>query len=162
MNPPKKSFSHTAFLSISAMLILLGAGHINSAIAKPLKATYASTARSDVQRDVEGYAASICLTKLKEGVISAQDTAFLNQQGQRWGSIIAQRSSGDIEHFFKLLPVIEAAMAIMPVTLVKGDGPVDQAPQSAGLSYCAEIIDAPKVRASIDKAIAKLKPAYKK
>jgi hypothetical protein len=159
MNWYKKSFSYTAFLSISAILILLGAGHINSALAKSAKT---SSTRSDVQRDVEGYAVSICLTKLKEGVISAQDTAFLNQQGQRWGSIIAQRSSGDIEHFFKLLPVIEAAMATMPVAQVQGDGPFDERSHHAAVFYCGEIIDAPNVRASIDKAIAKLKPAYKK
>jgi hypothetical protein len=159
MSPLKKSFSKAAYWPVSAMLVLSSLAHASSAVAKPVKT---STTRSDVQRDVEGYAASICLTKLKEGVISAQDTSFLNQQGQHWGDIIVQRSRGDIEHFLKLLPVIEATMATMPVTLVKGDGPGDQAPQSAGLPYCAEIIDAPKVRASIDKAIARLKPAYKK
>jgi hypothetical protein len=161
MNWYKKSFSYTAFLSISAILILLGAGHINSALAKSAKT---SSTRSDVQRDVEGYAVSSCLMTLKqkEGVISAKDAEFLNQQGQYGVDIVIQRGEGDVETLFMVGPLVQAAMETKPISMVQGDGPFDERSHHAAIFYCVEIIDAPKVRASIDKAIAKLKPAYKK
>jgi hypothetical protein len=161
MELSKKFSRYAVFLSLSSTLLLSSLAHTNSAIAKPAKT---STTRSDVQRDVEGYAISSCLMNLKQkvGIISAQDTAFLNQQGQHGVNIIIQRGEGDVETLFMVGRLVQATMATMPVTQVQGDGPMDERSHHAAIFYCAEIIDVPKVRASIDTAIAKLRSAYKK
>ncbi len=146
----------------SAVILLMGCTNIASALEKPAPSVKAPASRSDVRRDVEGYASSACLTNISAADFSAQDVAFLKQQGEFWGSIIVERSKGDIEHLIGLIPVIQSAMSEMPMTMVKRDGPEDQAAQPASIFYCSEIIDNPKVRISIEKTIKKLTPFYKK
>jgi hypothetical protein len=108
--------------------------------------------RSDVQRDVEGYAISSCLVSQKD--------AYLKEQGDGWASAIVQRSHGDIDHFKKVADTVSTEMAQGHLAVIRVDGepPRDK---ELPLLTCEEIIDAPRVREAIDKAVRKLAPAYR-
>jgi hypothetical protein len=67
--------------------------------------------RSDVQRDVEGYAISSCLTSQKD--------AYLKDQGDGWASVIVQRSHGDIEHFKKVADAVNSEVAEGHVAVIR-------------------------------------------
>lgn len=110
-------------------------------------------ARSEVQRDVEGYAIATCLTK--------QSEPYLKDQGDAWASVIVQRSHGDLDPFHAVQEAVEAELKKGFVPAV----PNEQDPKHSKLVpvlYCAEIIDEPSVRPAIDKAIKKLTPAYRR
>lgn len=110
-------------------------------------------ARSDVQRDVEGYAVASCLIKQKE--------PLLKEQGALWADSIVQRSHGDIEGFRTVAEAVDASVAQKPVPQARRESdPMHAAP--VPVSFCAEIIDDPPIRAAIDKAIKKLTPAYRR
>ncbi len=109
--------------------------------------------RSDVQRDVEGYAVASCLMK--------QSEAYLRDQGALWADAIVQRSHGDIEAFRGVADAVAAAVARKPVPFARREGdPMHSAP--VPVPFCAEIIDDPPVRAAIDQAVKKLTPAYRR
>jgi hypothetical protein len=109
--------------------------------------------RSDVQRDVEGYAVASCLIKQKE--------PYLKDQGALWADGIVQRSHGDIEDFRSVADAVEADIAQKPMALARRESdPMHAVP--VPVPYCAEIVDDPAVRAAIDKAIKKLTPAYRR
>lgn len=109
--------------------------------------------RGPVQRDVEGYAIAACLT--------AQQPAYLKDQGDGWASNIVQRGSGDIEILTALATVVRAEIAggTMPVAR---DDAAPMATKPLPVQYCAEIIDTPRVRDAIKKTIRQLAPAYRK
>jgi len=110
-------------------------------------------ARSNVQRDVEGYAVATCLLKQQE--------PFLKDQGALWADGIVQRSHGDIEDFRSVADAVDADIAKKPMAMARRESdPMHAAP--VPVPYCAEIIDDPSVRAAIDKAIKKLTPAYRR
>ncbi len=110
-------------------------------------------ARSDVQRDVEGYAVASCLMKQKE--------PLLKDQGALWADGIVQRSHGDIEDFRGIAEAVDADVAQKPVPQARRESdPMHATP--VPVPFCAEIIDDPPVRAAIDKAIKKLMPAYRR
>jgi hypothetical protein len=110
-------------------------------------------ARSDVQRDVEGYAVASCLIKQKE--------PLLKDQGALWADGIVQRSHGDIEDFRSVAEAVVADVAQRPMPQARRESdPMHAAP--IPVPFCAEIIDDPPVRAAIDKAIKKLTPAYRR
>jgi hypothetical protein len=108
--------------------------------------------RSDVQRDVEGYAASSCLTSQKD--------AYLKDQGDGWASVIVQRSHGDIEHFKKVADAVNTEVAQGHVAVMRVESDPAHGKELPVLT-CVEIIDAPRVREAIDKAIKKLAPTYR-
>ena len=100
-------------------------------------------ARSDVQRDVEGYAVASCLMKQKE--------LLLKDQGALWANGIVQRSHGDIEDFRSVADAVDADVAQKPVPQARRESdPMHAAP--VPVPFCAEIIDDPPVRGAIDKA----------
>ena len=110
-------------------------------------------ARSDVQRDVEGYAVASCLIKQKE--------PLLKDQGALWADGIVQRSHGDIEDFRSVADAVDADVAQKPLPQARRESdPMHAAP--VPVPFCAEIIDDAPVRAAIDKAIKKLAPAYRR
>jgi hypothetical protein len=112
----------------------------------------AACARSDVQRDVEGYAVASCLMKQKE--------PLLKDQGALWADGIVQRSHGNIEDFRSVADAVDAEVAQKPVPQARRESdPTHSA--SVPVPFCAEIIDDPPVRAAIDKAVRKLTPAYR-
>jgi len=110
-------------------------------------------ARSNVQRDVEGYAVASCLIKQQE--------PLLKDQGALWADGIVQRSHGDIEDFRSVADAVDADVAQKAVPLARRESdPMHAAP--VPVPFCVEIIDDPPVRAAIDKAIKKLTPAYRR
>jgi hypothetical protein len=116
-------------------------------------AGHAAHARSEVQRDVEGYAVASCLLKQKE--------PYLRDQGALWADGIVQRSHGDIEDFRRVAEAVDADVAQKPMAMARRESdPMHAAP--VPLPYCVEIIDDVPVRAAIDKAIRKLTPAYRR
>jgi len=110
-------------------------------------------ARSDVQRDVEGYAIATCLTK--------QSDPTLKDQGDAWASVIVQRAHGDLDPFHAVQDAVEAALKKGTVPAIHNEqDPKHSKP--VPLLYCAEIIDEPTVRPVIDKSIKRLAPAYRR
>jgi hypothetical protein len=105
-----------------------------------------------VLRDVEGYAVSSCLTSQKD--------AYLKDQGDGWASVIVQRSHGDIEHFRKVADAVNTEVAQWHVAVMRVESDPAHGKDLPVLT-CAEIIDAPRVREAIDKAVKKLAPAYR-
>jgi hypothetical protein len=109
--------------------------------------------RSDVQRDVEGYAVASCLMKQKE--------PYLRDQGALWAGGIVQRSHGDVEDFRRVAGAVDADIAQKPMPAARRESdPMHAVP--VPVPFCAEIIDDPPVRAVIDKTIKKLTPAYRR
>ncbi len=110
-------------------------------------------ARSEVQRDVEGYAVASCLLQQKE--------PFLKDQGALWADGIVQRSHGDIQHFRSVADAVQSDLAHKPMAMARRESdPMHAAP--VPVPYCEEIIDDVPVRAAIDAAIKKLAPAYRR
>jgi hypothetical protein len=108
--------------------------------------------RSDVQRDVEGYAISSCLTNQKD--------PYLKDQGDAWASVIVQRSHGDIEQLKPVASAVNTETAQGHVAVMRVESDPAHGKELPVLT-CAEIIDAPRVREAIDKAVKKLAPAYR-
>jgi hypothetical protein len=123
-----------------------------SALACALTGSNIAYGRSDVQRDVEGYAIASCLTSQKD--------AYLKDQGDGWASVIVQRSHGDVEHFKKVADVVSTVVAQGHVAVMRVESDTARAKELPVLT-CAEIIDTPRVREAIDKAVKKLAPAYR-
>jgi hypothetical protein len=101
---------------------------------------------------VESYAIASCLAR--------QDQPYLKDQGDAWASVILQRSKGELEVFIGVAEAIKAeiAKADMPVIHTETQ-PMKGKPLP--VLYCGEIIDAPQVRAAINRAIRKLAPSYR-
>ena len=118
-----------------------------------LAATAAADARSDVQRDVEGYAIATCL--------SNQNQPYLKDQGDAWASVIVQRGKGELDAFTDVAAAVkkELAKGSMPVARAETEASGDKA---LPVQYCSEIIDAPGVRTAIQKAVRKLEPSYRR
>ncbi len=111
----------------------------------------AAAARSQAQRDVEGYAIATCLTEQKQ--------AYLQDQGDAWASVIVQRSKGDISTFSAIAGQVKNEVAKSEMPLIREEGRPRSA-KTLPLPYCSEIIDSPAVRMAIQKAISALQPAY--
>jgi hypothetical protein len=111
------------------------------------------TPRSELLRDVEGYAIASCFIN--------QAQPYLKDQGYAWSETIIQRGKAPLED---LAPIFDA----VKLELDKGHMAVvfsENSPtkdKEAPVLYCGEIIDKSTVRAAIQKAIIKLKPYYKK
>lgn len=114
----------------------------------------AGAPRTQVQRDVEGYAVASCLTH--------QTEPYLKDQGDAWASVIVQRMKGDIEVLAGIAEQVQRENA----NGAKGDMAVmrDETRPGQGkplpVLHCGEVIDRPAVRAAIQKAIAALRPSY--
>jgi len=109
--------------------------------------------RSDVQRDVEGYAIATCLLKQKE--------PYLRDQGGLWADGIVQRSHGDIQDFTPVAAAVAADIAGKPMPMAHRESD-PMHPAAIPLHFCAEIIDDTPVHAAIERAIKKLTPAYRR
>ena len=105
----------------------------------------ATAARDTVRRDVEGYAVASCL--------GAQKSSYLKDQADGWAANIVQRDSFRLPAFAQLDRAVKAEVARGHMaTIITEDPPmtVRQLP----VQYCAELIDAPRVRAAIERTIA--------
>jgi hypothetical protein len=76
----------------------------------------------------------------------------LRQLGDAWGGIILNRSRLSLDRLSPLRAAVKTEITRRPMLLVHGDTPLGQT--EAPVAYCAEIIDAPAVRAAINKVIA--------
>lgn len=111
-----------------------------------------ATMRTQVEKDVEGYAIATCLTLQK-------DSDYLKDQGYGWADIIVQRGHGGLDAFDALAAAVKSEVENHPVPSITPDGP--QKPKAMPVYYCAEIIDQPQIRKSIDQTIKALKPHYR-
>jgi len=111
-----------------------------------------ASARTLVERDVEGYAIATCLT--------LQPQLALKAQGDGWASIIVNRGHGNIEHWSPLIAAVEADAKRRRMYANKAEK-VAEGSHPMPIAYCAEIVDVPAVRAAIARTVARMKPAYR-
>ncbi len=110
-----------------------------------------SNVREPLQRDIEGYAIASCFATL--------DDPRLKDQGQAWAGAIVQRSRGPIEPFIAIFEAVKAEMARIPMAMGR-DESNPMVPKPMPVLYCAELIDAPAIRASLSIARRQLLEAY--
>jgi len=108
----------------------------------------ASDGRDALQRDLEGYAVASCLVTL--------DDARLNEHGQAWAGSIVQRSRGPIEPFIAVYEVVKVEMPMF----MRRDEANPRVAQPMPVMYCAELIDAPAIRAALSVATQQLREDY--
>ena len=108
----------------------------------------APTSRDAVRRDVEGYATAACLLK--------QQSPYLRDQGDGWAANIVQRPSYRLEPFGEVAAAValEVAKGGMARIMVE-DPPMTL--KELPVQYCIEIVDAPAVRAAVDRTVSKLR-----
>lgn len=109
--------------------------------------------RSDLERDVEGYAIASCFFY--------QDNELLKRQGDAWASSIVQRSSGGVEGFIPIAERIKLVMIDFPMTVARVEGDARATSVAIPLLYCYEIIDLPSVREIIQESMKALRDSYR-
>ena len=107
--------------------------------------------RTEVQRDVEGYAIASCLVN--------QPQPYLKDQGDAWASVIVQRMKGDISVFASLAEQVKRENAKGKMAVVRNEASPGK-DKALPVLYCNEIIDRPGVRAAIEKSVAELNSSY--
>lgn len=105
-----------------------------------------------LRRDVEGYAFAACLT--------AQDSAYLKEQGHGWGAVVLERGHGGVEPLMSLDAAVKAAAARTPMALMHKDGPVSEPLVPLPILFCADLLQTPSVRAAKLRAMRRLRPDY--
>jgi hypothetical protein len=109
--------------------------------------------RSEVLRDVEGYAIASCLLN--------QTDPYLKDQGDAWASVIVQRMKGNSDDLADIREEVKREIAKGRMAIIRNEiGP--EKDKAVPLLYCNEIIDRPRIRAAIQSAVAVLKPSYEK
>lgn len=108
-------------------------------------------ARSEVLRDVEGYAIASCLTY--------QTQPYLKDQGDAWASVIVQRMKGSLETFAAVAEQVKRESKGDDVAVIRNESGAEQ-DKILPVLYCSEMIDNPSVRAAIQKAVVELNPSY--
>jgi hypothetical protein len=132
--------------------VRIAAGLMVAAVICAAASVTQARARTAVQRDVEGYAVASCLV--------AQDQPYLKDQGDGWASAIIQRSKGGLDAFTAVAAAVKAELAKgYPAVIHSESEPMKD--KLAPVMTCGEIIDAPPVRAAIDKTVRKLIPYYR-
>ena len=130
-----------------AVLLLFGLAVIGCAS----KIDIINPSRSEVLRDVEGYAIATCLVN--------QPQSYLKDQGDAWASVIVQRMKGELEVFAEVAEQVKNENAKGEMAVIRDEvGPGKD--KTLPVLYCSEIIDRPAVRAAIQKAVAALNPSY--
>ena len=109
--------------------------------------------RSEVLRDVEGYAIASCFLN--------QTDPYLKDQGDAWASVIVQRMKGNFDDLADIREEVKREIAKGGMAIIRNEtGP--EKDKVVPLLYCNEIIDRPRIRAAIQSAVAVLKPSYEK
>ena len=109
--------------------------------------------RTEVLRDVEGYAIASCLTYQAE--------PYLKDQGDAWASVIVQRMKGDLEALADLAEQVKRQNEAGNMAVVRDETRPEKG-KTLLVLHCGEIIDRPVVRVAIQKAVADLSPAYER
>lgn len=107
--------------------------------------------RTEVVRDVEGYAIASCLVH--------QTEPYLKDQGDAWAAVIIQRMKGDLDPLAQIAAQVKAEVAKGEMTVIRDESQADK-DKALPVQYCGEIIDKPDVRIAILKVAAALAPAY--
>ena len=107
-----------------------------------------------LRRPVEGYAFAACLV--------AQDSAYLKEQGHGWGAVVLERSRGGLESLTALAAAVRSEAARTPMAVMHKDGPVSEPPVPLPILFCAELLQAPVVRAAKLRAMRRLRFAYRR
>ncbi len=113
----------------------------------------ASSPRSPVLRDVQGYAVATCLAR--------QDNPVLKEQGQGWAQTVVERGHGDPAALRAVEQAVKATLAKGGVAVMRTDGPTP-GDHALPVLTCGEIVDQPAVRVAVDKAVAKLSASYRR
>jgi hypothetical protein len=108
--------------------------------------------RSEVLRDVEGYAIASCLTY--------QAQAYLKDQGDAWASVIVQRMKGSLDALVAVAEQVKRENARGDRAVIRDESGQEK-DKILPVLYCGEMIDTPAVRAAIQKAVAELEPSYR-
>jgi hypothetical protein len=109
-------------------------------------------ARSEVLRDVEGYAMASCL--------SHQTDPYLKDQGDAWASVIVQRMKGNVDVLAAIVEKVKRENAKENAAVIRNESGKEK-DKMLPILHCAEIIDNPFVRAEIQKAVIGLGPSYR-
>lgn len=107
-------------------------------------------ARPPVLRDVEGLAITSCLV--------AQKSPYVEAQGHAWGAAILERFPGEIDAVATIQEAVDAELALTEISRMHYGETRDGEPML--LFLCGELIDRPRVRVAIDRAVRELAPAY--
>jgi len=107
--------------------------------------------RSQVLRDVEGYAIASCL--------AFQSNTYLKDQGDAWASVIIQRMKGSPDALAEIVEKVRYEIEQGNMAVIRDDVTPGQ-DKNLPVLFCGEIIDLPKVRSAIQKAIIVLEASY--
>ena len=103
-------------------------------------------------RDVEGYGFAACLV--------AKDCAYLKDQGHGWGAVVLERSRGGLEPLLAFAAAARAEAARTPMAVMLKDVPVWKPLEPLPILFCADLLQAPAVRAATLRTMRRLRPAY--
>ncbi len=115
---------------ISLFVILLS-------ISCSTKSISSTPSRTDVLRDVEGYAIASCLT--------FQSQPYLKDQGDAWASVIIQRMKGSPAVLFDIIEKVKTEIKKGNMTTIRDETNLKQ-DKVLPIFFCSEIIDVPDIR----------------
>lgn len=129
----------------STGLLALALAACSGSVAMP--AAVQPPGRDALRQDVEGYATAACLLK--------QQSAALRDQGDGWAANIVQRPSFRLEPFRAVAAAVDAEVAKGGMARIMVENP-PMTLKDLPIQYCAEIVDAPAVRAAIERTVSQL------
>ena len=118
--------------------------------------TAASAALLD--EHVRSTAMAHCLRSVGGKGLPAAQAEVLREEGQRWVQILVEKSRGDIELLFAIMPAVDAALAAAPVALIHDDSTGGTLP--AAVFHCDTLLREPGVERAMAEARRRLAPAY--
>lgn len=132
----------TLFLAVA--LTLGGCGATTGTLVSP---------RTDLLRDLEGYAIASCLVY--------QSDPYLQDQGDAWASVIVQRSQGDLEVFTNLATQVKNEVGKGEMAVIRDEAGAGK-DKALPVLYCGEIIDKPAIRSAIEAGVGLISRSYQK
>lgn len=102
-------------------------------------------------RDMQGYAIASCLTY--------QDSAYLNDQGDVWASVIVQRMHGNIDVLANIAQAVKKNVDKGNMAVIRSETKPSQ-DKALPILCCHEIIEQPAVHEAIQKAVSTLELFY--
>ncbi len=107
--------------------------------------------KSKALRDIEGYAIASCL--------AFQPNSYLKDQGDAWASVIIQRMKGSPDALAEIIEQVKLEAEQGNMAVIRDDAMPGQ-DKSLPILFCSEIVDLPKVRDAIQKAMMIIEPLY--
>lgn len=113
-----------------------------------------AVARSELDRDLDGYAIASCMI--------ASHSPVLIEQGHGWAGAIVQRSHGPIKIFQQIASAVNQEIRVSGFALGHRDGPVQSSRLNLFMVTCGEIVDNRRVAIAIARARVSLVRYYNK